>query len=69
MLHMIGFPLLVLLLSPLLLVAAPFYSLRFAAWRKPIPEFVPPQIDDDHSETLRASRTTMSRINSARWAV
>ncbi len=45
LLHMIGFPLLGLLLSPLLSPCRAILPLcASAAWRKPIPSFVPPRI-------------------------
>ena len=51
LLHMIGFPLLGLLLSPLLLVAAPFYIFALRRLEKSDPE-VCPTADQKHSENL-----------------
>jgi hypothetical protein len=51
LLHMIGFPLLGLLLSPLLLVAAPFYIFALRRLEKTDPE-VCPTADQKHSENL-----------------
>ena len=44
LLHVIGFPLVCLLLSPLLLVAMPLYIFALRRLEKAIPKFVPPQI-------------------------
>ena len=51
LLHMIGFPLLGLLLSPLLLVAAPFYIFALRRLEKSDP-VVCPTADQKHSENL-----------------
>ena len=51
LLHMIGFPLLGLLLSPLLLVATPFYIFALRRLEKSDPE-VCPTADQKHSENL-----------------
>jgi hypothetical protein len=51
LLHMIGFPLLGLLLSPLLLVAAPFYIVALRRLEKSDP-VVCPTADQTHSENL-----------------
>jgi hypothetical protein len=51
LLHMIGFPLMGLLLSPLLLVAAPFYIFALRRLEKTDPE-VCPTADQKHSENL-----------------
>src|SRR6478609_9705606 len=51
LLHMIGFPLLGLLLSPLLLVAAPFYIFALRRLEKSDPVFCP-AADEKHSENL-----------------
>ena len=51
LLHMIGFPLLGLLLSPLLLVAMPFYIFALRRLEKSDPE-VCPTADQKHSENL-----------------
>jgi hypothetical protein len=51
LLHMIGFPLLGLLLSPLLLVAAPFYIFALRRLEKSDPA-VCPTADQKHSENL-----------------
>jgi hypothetical protein len=51
LLHMIGFPLLGLLLSPLLLVAAPFYIFALRRLEKSDPEICP-TADQKHSESL-----------------
>ena len=49
--HMIGWPLLVLLLSPLLLVFAPFYLFALRRLEKTDPEFCP-AADQEYSENL-----------------
>src|SRR5918996_2356028 len=51
LLHMIGFPLLGLLLSPVLLLAAPFYIFALRRLEKSAPEFCP-AADQKHSENL-----------------
>jgi hypothetical protein len=51
LLHMIGFPLLGLLLSPLLLVAAPFYLFALRRLEKSDP-VVCPMVDQQYSENL-----------------
>jgi hypothetical protein len=51
LLHMIGFPLLGLLLSPLLLVATPFYLFALRRSEKSDPVFCP-AADEKHSENL-----------------
>jgi len=51
LLHMIGFPLVGLLLSPLLLVAAPFYIFALRRLEKSDP-IVCPTADQNHSENL-----------------
>ena len=51
LLHMIGFPLLTVLLSPLLLLLAPFYIVALRRLEKTDPE-VCPTADQKHSENL-----------------
>jgi hypothetical protein len=51
LLHMIGWPMLVLLLSPLLLVLAPFYIFALRRLEKTDP-VVCPIVDQEHSENL-----------------
>jgi hypothetical protein len=51
LLHMIGLPLLVLLVSPVLLVLAPFYIIALRRLEKTDPE-VCPTADQEHSEKL-----------------
>ena len=53
-LHMLGFPLIGLILSPLLLLFAPFYIFALRRLEKTDPEVCPPA-DQQHSETLSNS--------------
>ena len=51
LLHLVGMPLLLLLMSPLLIVVAPFYLMRLRHLEKTDPEFFP-AVDLTYSDTL-----------------